>query len=330
MDLQSSVISYLTNRSCRVSPDWIRQQLPENINTAAESKGRYEEEIYRRWLALDWIDPAVKPSVLASLPANASLDNVTFQKRTIPGKYLVQVTSILDISKPLAYDQEDPLEKENGGSDDDGDDDNFANLFKKGAAAKQTAKSKAKKGAKQANAKKERFFTFGARMLQLCITDGHTDSVAIEYQPIPMLNQDMTGAKLLISGPFEVRLGIFLLRANNVQVIWSLPPTVPQPVQISGPTRTQNPGPRQGPNSGPNQGPSRPVLGQNQQQNVQQNRVVAPNPMPAPSIPAPAPPNPAPAPPAPRAQQPPTNVVNNQEEFTFDDDFNDDDFMTLG
>lgn len=92
-----------------------------------------------------------------------------------------------------------------GNDNDDNEEENFSNLFKKSKNQPKNSKSA--------------FFRNGPRMLELCLSDGHKECVAIEYKSIPYLHEKLIGAKILLCGPFDVYVGSILLRAQNVKLI---------------------------------------------------------------------------------------------------------------
>ncbi|KAL0186309.1 hypothetical protein M9458_017979, partial [Cirrhinus mrigala] len=58
------------------------------------------------------------------------------------------------------------------------------------------------------------------RMLMLQLTDGVQSLEGMEYRPIPALNANLPpGMKLQLIGPIVVRLGVLLLKAENVKVL---------------------------------------------------------------------------------------------------------------
>ncbi|TRY99423.1 hypothetical protein DNTS_022982 [Danionella cerebrum] len=58
------------------------------------------------------------------------------------------------------------------------------------------------------------------RMLMLQLTDGVQSLEGMEYRPIPALNTNLApGTKLLLVGPIVARLGVLLLKAENVKVL---------------------------------------------------------------------------------------------------------------
>lgn len=62
--------------------------------------------------------------------------------------------------------------------------------------------------------------TDSKRMLQVTLTDGVQEVDAIEYQPIPTLNLNLTpGIKMRLVGPITVRRGKIMLEAQNVKVL---------------------------------------------------------------------------------------------------------------
>ena len=112
----------------------------------------------------------------------------------------------------MSYEPEIDEIPELGGNDDSDTDDD------ENSVAKLLKKKPNKKDTKAKNQRKEPH-KFGSRMLQLSLFDGHIDAIAIEYMPIPALNSEMVGCKILLIGPFDVRVGTILLRTQNIKVI---------------------------------------------------------------------------------------------------------------
>lgn len=57
-------------------------------------------------------------------------------------------------------------------------------------------------------------------MLRLELTDGHQTIIALEYQPIPCLNTQLSpGIKILLIGPIRCSNHVLLLTAKNVQIL---------------------------------------------------------------------------------------------------------------
>lgn len=59
---------------------------------------------------------------------------------------------------------------------------------------------------------------FKARMFKYLLTDGEHDIIAIESEPLTFLKIDkaLPGTKIRLTGPIEIRRGIWLLQPHNV------------------------------------------------------------------------------------------------------------------
>ena len=60
-------------------------------------------------------------------------------------------------------------------------------------------------------------------MFKYLFTDGQTEIIAVELEPIRELSTESTlpGTKIRLIGPIDVRRGIWLLKRNNVEVLWA-------------------------------------------------------------------------------------------------------------
>ena len=60
-------------------------------------------------------------------------------------------------------------------------------------------------------------------MFKYLFTDGQTEIIAVELEPIRELSAESTlpGTKIRVIGPIDVRRGIWLLKRNNVEVLWA-------------------------------------------------------------------------------------------------------------
>ncbi|KAK0181701.1 hypothetical protein PV327_003964 [Microctonus hyperodae] len=57
------------------------------------------------------------------------------------------------------------------------------------------------------------------RMLNLYLSDGIQDIIAMEYKPIPSLKKVVSGYKIMIKGPVVCRRGVILLEEKNIRMI---------------------------------------------------------------------------------------------------------------
>eukprot|EP00347_Sterkiella_histriomuscorum_P004743 403359277 len=130
---------------------------------------------------------------------------------------LVQVQKIINIGMPQKNQDDD-----NNHSDEENENDNE---FTQNTQISQYRIEKfenkylesAQLDAKKRNNKEQN------RMFKLLLTDGKTDIIAIELEKIYSLNLDNTqiGSKLRLQGVIEVRRGIYMLRNDNVEVLWN-------------------------------------------------------------------------------------------------------------
>lgn len=60
------------------------------------------------------------------------------------------------------------------------------------------------------------------RLFKYLVTDGRTQVIGLEIQPLYSINIERTlpGSKLLFIGPIVVRRGIWLLKQSNIKVVW--------------------------------------------------------------------------------------------------------------
>ncbi|XP_014226553.1 recQ-mediated genome instability protein 1-like [Trichogramma pretiosum] len=126
------------------------------------------------------------------LPRNLANQRVT----TLPAKYILQMDKVYDISQSK-YKQ---LEKIRQVSTENVDATENENAIQEDKFSAWEPKPK--------------------RMLQLFLTDGLQDVLAIEYKPIRFLKDNLyPGYKVLIKGPVICRKGVILLEENNITEI---------------------------------------------------------------------------------------------------------------
>lgn len=141
------------------------------------------QQVLDQWLLTDLRDLAHPV-----LPAGIS----EVEKMELNGCYCLQMDSLLDVSQP-AYSQLQRLR----GSDCSNDE-----------VAAVTQATQRPWEAKP------------TRMLMLQLTDGVQDLEAIEYRPVPALSANLPlGTKLQVVGLVMVRLGVLLLKPENVKVL---------------------------------------------------------------------------------------------------------------
>ena len=122
----------------------------------------------------------------------------------------LKIVKIVDIGKP-ANNLEEPNEFTTDDEDENDQENNFASLFKRKSNSKSCTNGKV--------AKNSSWSAGSTRMLQLTLSDGHQQCLAIEYQAIHLLNPGLVGAKCLLVGPFDVYLGIIFLKHQNLVIV---------------------------------------------------------------------------------------------------------------
>ncbi|XP_077004665.1 recQ-mediated genome instability protein 1 [Tamandua tetradactyla] len=159
--------------------NWIQE---ENNNTNL-SQAQMNKQVFEQWLLTDLRDlehPLLPDSIL-EVP-----------KGELKGFYALQINSLVDVSQP-AYSQIQKLRGKNTAND----------LV--------TAETRVTQKPWEAKP---------SRMLMLQITDGIVQMQGMEYQSIPALHSDLPpGTKILIYGNISVRLGVLLLKPENVKVL---------------------------------------------------------------------------------------------------------------
>lgn len=155
----------------------------EEAGGLALPQTQLNQQVLDQWLLTDLRDLSHPV-----LPAGIS----EAEKMELNGCYCLQVDSLLDVSQP-AYSQLQRLR----GSDCSND--------------QVSAVTQATQRPWEAKP---------TRMLMLQLTDGVQDLQGIEYRPIPALSADLPpGTKLQVVGMVVVRLGVLLLKPENVRVI---------------------------------------------------------------------------------------------------------------
>lgn len=159
------------------------QWVTEEAGGMALPQTQLNQEVLDQWLLTDLrgLEHPVLPSGISET-----------EKMELNGCYCLQVDSLLDVSQP-AYSQLQRLR----GSDCSNDE--------------VTAVTQATQRPWEARP---------TRMLMLQITDGVQNLEGIEYRPIPALSVNLPpGTKLQVMGTVMVRLGVLLLKPENVRVL---------------------------------------------------------------------------------------------------------------
>ncbi|XP_062399581.1 recQ-mediated genome instability protein 1 [Sardina pilchardus] len=159
--------------------EWLQQEMGGRPLTLPQ----LQQQVLEQWLQTD-----LRSLGVSSLPAAVS----EALKTELQGNLCVQLDSLQDVSQP-AYTQLQRLR----GSERDND--------QIGAATQATQRP---------------WEAAPTRMLMLQLTDGVRSVEAMEYRPVPQLNTRLpAGTKLLLRGPITCRLGVLLLKPQNVQVL---------------------------------------------------------------------------------------------------------------
>lgn len=217
---------FFHDNHANVKPEWFEQKLcfdssSTNINDF--------NKIFQQWLNEDWIETNEWCS--KSLPDELNLNLFNIEKQTFNGYFILQVRIIsknlfnnlvfflekkvekmIDISRPLPTkinvrkNVKAKLKEKQRKMNDNKDDE-----LENGEEKPET------KGKKNQNLAK--FYGYGRRLWQFCLTDGYQKCLAIEYEPINWLKQSIIGHKILLYGSFDVYMGTILLKASNIKLL---------------------------------------------------------------------------------------------------------------
>ncbi|XP_062854691.1 recQ-mediated genome instability protein 1 [Trichomycterus rosablanca] len=155
----------------------------EEAGSVALPQNQLNKQVLDQWLLTD-----LRDLVHPVLPARIS----EAQKTELNGCYCLQLDSLLDVSQP-AYSQ---LQRLRGSDCTNEEVTAVTQATQKPWEAKPT------------------------RMLMLQLTDGVQNLEGMEYRPIPALNANLPpGTKLEVKGRVVVRLGVLLLKPENVNVL---------------------------------------------------------------------------------------------------------------
>ncbi|XP_077330981.1 recQ-mediated genome instability protein 1 isoform X1 [Lithobates pipiens] len=159
--------------------NWI---LEENGGSSF-SQAEINKQVFEQWLLADLRDldfPVLPAGILDS------------QKFELSGFYAVQIDSLVDVSLP-AYSQLQNLRGQGDGNE------------------QVTAKTQVTQQPWEAKP---------TRMLMLQLTDGTQNVQGMEYQSVPALHVGLPpGTKILLQGTICCRLGVLLLKPDNVKVL---------------------------------------------------------------------------------------------------------------
>ncbi|NXA51592.1 RMI1 protein, partial [Nothocercus julius] len=159
--------------------NWIQE---ENSGSNL-SQAQINKQVFEQWLLTDLRDlehPVLPDCVLGD------------SKGELSGFFSIQIDSLVDVSQP-AYSQ---LQKLRGKSTVNEEVTASTQAFQKPWEAKPT------------------------RMLMLQLTDGVHQIQGMEYQPVPALHSNLPpGTKITIQGKVAYRLGVLLLKPENVRLL---------------------------------------------------------------------------------------------------------------
>ncbi|XP_012495479.1 PREDICTED: recQ-mediated genome instability protein 1 [Propithecus coquereli] len=159
--------------------NWIQEE-NNNVNL---SQAQMNKQVFEQWLLTDLrdLEHPLLPDGILEIP-----------KGELNGFYALQINSLVDVSQP-AYSQIQKLRGKNTKND--------------------LVTAETQVTPKPWEAKP-------SRMLMLQLTDGIVQMQGMEYQSIPALHDDLPpGTKILIYGNISFRLGVLLLKPENVKVL---------------------------------------------------------------------------------------------------------------
>ncbi|CAI5786936.1 recQ-mediated genome instability protein 1 [Podarcis lilfordi] len=159
--------------------DWIQQ---EN-GSGSLAQASINKQVFEQWLLTDLrdLEYPVLPDCISNNP-----------KGELNSFYSIQIDSLVDVSQP-AYSQLQKIRKKNTVNEE-------ITANTQGTLRPWEAKP--------------------TRMLMLQLTDGIHDIQGMEYQPIPVLHSNLPpGTKVMIQGKVAYRLGVLLLKPENVRLL---------------------------------------------------------------------------------------------------------------
>ncbi|XP_037652781.1 recQ-mediated genome instability protein 1 [Choloepus didactylus] len=159
--------------------NWIQ----EENNNANLSQAQMNKQVFEQWLLTDLrdLEHPLLPEGILEVP-----------RGELNGFYALQINSLVDVSQP-AYSQIQKLRGKNTTND------------------QVTAETQVTQKPWEAKP---------SRMLMLQLTDGIVQMQGMEYHSIPALHSDLSpGTKILIYGNISFRLGVLLLKPENVKVL---------------------------------------------------------------------------------------------------------------
>ncbi|XP_006135935.2 recQ-mediated genome instability protein 1 [Pelodiscus sinensis] len=170
----------------KVPPTWLEaciNWIQQENGCGNLTQAQINKQVFEQWLLTDLrdLDYPVLPDCILDGP-----------KGEINGFYSIQIDSVADVSQP-AYSQ---LQKIRG---------------KNTVNEEVTANTQASQKSWEAKP---------TRMLMMQLTDGIHQIQGMEYQPVPVLNSNLPpGTKITIQGNIAYRLGVLLLKPENVKLL---------------------------------------------------------------------------------------------------------------
>lgn len=159
--------------------DWIQQ---ENVSSNL-SQARINKLVYEQWLLTDLrdLEYPILPDSISNIP-----------KGELNDFYSIQIDSLVDVSQP-AYSQLQKIRGKNTANEE-------ITAYTQGPLKSWEAKP--------------------TRMLMMQLTDGIHHIQGMEYLPIPLLHSSLPpGTKIMIQGKVVYRLGVLLLKPENVKLL---------------------------------------------------------------------------------------------------------------
>ncbi|NWS67349.1 RMI1 protein, partial [Crotophaga sulcirostris] len=158
---------------------WIQEENSGSNLTQAE----INRQVFQQWLLTDLRD--LEYAILPDCILDATKGELT-------GFYSIQIDSLVDVSQPVYL----QLQKLRGKNNINEEVTASTQAFQKPWEAKPTG------------------------MLMLQLTDGMCQIQGMEYQPVPVLHSDLPpGTKITLQGNIMYRLGVLLLKPENVKLL---------------------------------------------------------------------------------------------------------------
>ncbi|KFQ42794.1 PREDICTED: recQ-mediated genome instability protein 1 [Nestor notabilis] len=186
-NIAARVESWLSSKwHVKVPLTWLEaciSWIQEENNGSNLSQAQINSQVFEQWLLTDLrdLEYPILPDCILGAP-----------KGELSGFYSIQIDSLVDVSQP-AYSQLQKLRGKNTVNEE------------------VTASTQALQKPWEAKP---------TRMLMLQLTDGIHQIQGMEYQPVPVLHSHLPpGTKITIHGNIAYRLGVLLLRPENVKLL---------------------------------------------------------------------------------------------------------------